>query len=74
MSAIAKEESAAMSNASDELAVKGFEEVVVGAEVGKLARAQAMESAAEISSGSAAVGAALAMNEVATSLKKKSEK
>ena len=74
MSAIAKEESAAMSNASDELALKGFEEVVVGAEVGKLARAQAMESAAEISSGSAAVGAALAMNEVATSLKKKSEK
>lgn len=74
MSAIAKEESAAMSTASDELAVKGFEEVVVGAEVGQLARVQAMEGAAEISDGSAAVGAALAMNEVATSLKKKSEK
>lgn len=55
MSAVAREESAAMSEASDELATKGFEEVVVGAEVGRLARAQAMESAAEISSGSAAV-------------------
>jgi hypothetical protein len=74
MSALAREESAAMSNASDELAARGFEEVVVGAEVGRLARAQAMESAAEISSGSAAVGAALAMDEVATSLRKKSEK
>lgn len=74
VSAVAAEESAAMSKASDELAVQGFEEVVVGAEVGKLARVQAMESAAEISSGSAAVGAALAMDEVASSLKKKSEK
>ncbi len=74
MSAVAREESAAMSEASDELATKGFEEVVVGAEVGRLARAQAMESAAEISSGSAAVGAALAVDEVASSLRKKSEK
>lgn len=74
VSTVAAEESAAMSRASDELAVQGFEEVVVGAEVGKLARVQAMESAAEISSGSAAVGAALAMDEVASSLKKKSEK
>jgi hypothetical protein len=62
-----------MSRASDELAVKGFEEVVIGAEVGKVARDEAMQSAAEISSGSAAVGAALAMDEVATTLKKKSE-
>jgi hypothetical protein len=74
VSAVAKEESAAMSQASDELAAKGFEEVVVGAEVGRLARAQTMEGAAEISNGSAAVGAALAMEEVATSLRKKSEK
>jgi enoyl reductase-like protein len=74
VSAVAKEESAAMSKASGELAVQGFEEVVVSAEVGRLARVQAMEGAAEISDGSTAVGAALAMEEVATSLKKKSEK
>jgi hypothetical protein len=74
ISTVVKEESAAISRASDELGVKGFEEVVVGAEVGRLARAQAMESAAEISNGSAQVGAALALQEVATSLKKKSEK
>jgi len=73
VSAVASEESAAMSRASDELAVKGFEEVVIGAEVGKVARDEAMQSAAEISSGSAAVGAALTMDEVATALKKKSE-
>ena len=73
VSAAVSEESAAMSKASDELAVQGFEEMVVGAEVGRAARAEAMESAAEISTGSAAVGAALAMDEVVTSLRKKSE-
>lgn len=73
VSAVVSEESAAMSKASSELAVQGLEEIAIGAEVGKAARAEAMESAAEISAGSAAVGAALAMEEVATSLKKKSE-
>jgi hypothetical protein len=73
VSAVVSEESAAMAQASNELAVQGLEEIVVGAEVGRAARLEAMESAAEISSGSATVGAALAMDEVATSLKKKGE-
>ena len=73
VSAVVSEESAAMSKASDELAAQGIEEMVIGAEVGKAARAEAMDSAAEISTGSAAVGAALAMEEVADTLKKKSE-
>jgi hypothetical protein len=73
VSAAASEKSAAMAKASDELAVQGFEEVVVGAGLAKAARAEAREGAVEISTGSAAVGAALAMDEMATSLKKKSE-
>lgn len=73
VSAVVSEESAAMSKASEELAVQGIEELIIGAEVGKAARTEAQESAAEISSGSAAVGAALAMDEVAASLKKKGE-
>ena len=73
VSAIVSERSTAMSQASDELAVQGMEEMIVGAEIGKAARTEAMEGAAEISSGSAAVGAALTMEEVATSLKEKTE-
>ena len=73
VSAVVSEESAAMAKASNELAVQGLEEIAVGAEVGKAARLEAMESAAEISTGSATVGAALTMDEVATSLKKKGE-
>lgn len=73
VSAVVSEESAAYSKASGELAAQGMEEILMGAEVGKAARQEAMESAAEISTGSAVVGAALAMDEVANSLKKKSE-
>ena len=73
VSAVVSEESAAMAKASNELAVEGFEELAVGAEIGRAARMEAMDSAAEISTGSATVGAALAMDEVAASLKKKGE-
>ena len=73
VSAVVSEESAAMANASTELAVQGLEEMAMGAEIGKAARMEALESAAQISTGSATVGAALAMDEVAASLKKKSE-
>jgi hypothetical protein len=73
VSAVVSEESAAMANASHELAVQGLEEIAAGAEIGRAARMEATESAAQISTGSATVGAALAMDEVASSLKKKSE-
>lgn len=73
VSAVVSEESEAMANASNELAVQGLEEIVTGAEIGRAARMEAMESAAQISSGSEAVGAALAMDEMADSLKKNSE-
>ena len=42
-------------------------------QVSQLAREETMESAAEISGGSAVVGAALVMDEVAATLKEKSE-
>ena len=73
VSAAVAEESAARARASKELAVQGLGEMVVGTAVGKAARAEAMEGAAEIADGSAAVGAALAMDEVATTFKKKAE-
>jgi hypothetical protein len=67
------EESAAKAKASEDLAQQGFEEMVVAGEVARAAREEAIEGAAEISAGSAAVGAAFAVNEVAATLKEKSE-
>jgi hypothetical protein len=74
VSAVVSEESVAMANASNELAAQGLEEIVAGAEIGRAARVEVMESANQISTGSAAVGASLAMEEVAATLRKKSEK
>lgn len=73
ISSAASEESAAMLKASEELAMQGMEEVLDAREVARAVRAEALEGAAEISSGSAVVGAALTVDEVATTLKKKSE-
>ena len=67
------EQSAAMSRASEDLAVQGIEEMVIGVEVTQVAREEAMEGVSEISSGSAVIGAALAIDDVATTLKEKSE-
>jgi hypothetical protein len=69
----ASEESEAMRKASEQLADQGFEEVVRAGESARAARTEVMEGVAEISTGSAVVGAALAMDEVATTFKKKSE-
>jgi hypothetical protein len=73
LSEAASVESEAMSKASENLAVKGIEELVIAGEVTQAARAEALEGVAEISSGSAVVGAALAMDEMADTLKEKSE-
>jgi hypothetical protein len=73
VSEAASEESAAMSKASQDLAYQGIQEVALAEESARAARAAAMEGAAEISTGSAVVGAALAVDEVATTIKKKSE-
>ena len=70
---VAAERSAAMSRASDELAEQGIEEVVAAKVVGQIAREAAIEGAKEISTGSAVVGAAMALDEVATELKEKSK-
>jgi hypothetical protein len=66
-------ESAALSKASENLAQQGFEEVVLAGEATRAARAETMEGAAEIATGSAVLGAAVAMDDVATTIKKKSE-
>jgi hypothetical protein len=66
-------ESAARSKASEDLAVQGIQEMVIGAEVSEAAREEAVEGTAEISSGSAVIGAALAMDDMAAALKEKSE-
>jgi hypothetical protein len=66
-------ESAARSKASEDLAVQGIGEMVIGGELSEAARAEVMEGTAEISSGSAVMGAALAMDDMAASLKEKSE-
>jgi hypothetical protein len=66
-------QSEAMSSVSEDLAVQGIEEMVVAGEVTKAARAEAAEGAAEIAGGSAVVGAALAMDEMAATFKEKSE-
>jgi hypothetical protein len=73
ISEAASAQSTAMSKASEDLAVKGIEEMVVAGEITQAARAEAIEGAAEISSGSAVVGAAIAMDEMAATLKEKSE-
>jgi hypothetical protein len=73
VSRAASEESKAMSKASDELAVQGMEEMILAEKVGKTARREANEGAGEISAGAAVMGAALTMENVADTLKKKSE-
>jgi len=73
VSRAASEESAAMSKASDDLAVQGIEEMILAEKVGQTARLEANEGAAEISAGAAVVGAAVAMDQVAASIKKQSE-
>jgi hypothetical protein len=47
--------------------------MIIAEEVARAARVEAAEGAAEISTGSAVVGAALAMEDVSTALKEKSE-
>jgi hypothetical protein len=66
-------ESAARSYASEDLAVQGIEEMVIGSQVSEAAREEAVQGAAEISSGSAVIGAAIAMDDMAAALKEKSE-
>jgi hypothetical protein len=73
VSQAASERSDALSKASEELTMQGMEETLIAGEVGQAARAEAIEGVAEISTGSAVVGAALAMEEVASTLKEKSE-
>jgi hypothetical protein len=73
ISEAASAQSAALSKASVDLTVQGIEEMAFAGEVTQVARAEAMEGAAEISSGSAVVGAAIAMDEMAASMKEKSE-
>ncbi len=73
VSRAASEESAAMSKASDDLAVQGIEEMILAEKVGQTARLVANEGAAEISAGAAVVGAAVAMDHVAATIKKQSE-
>ena len=73
VSRAASEKSAAMSKASDDLAVQGIEEMILAEKVGQTARLEANEGAAQISAGAAVVGAAVAMDHVAASIKKQSE-
>jgi len=65
--------SAALSEASGELAVQGLEEMAIGDEISQAARLEVIRGASEISSGSAVVGAGLAMDEVAEKLEEKSK-
>lgn len=66
-------ESAAMADASVKLAEQGIEEMIVGGELAQVARIEAAEGSAELSAGSAVVGAAMAIDNVANTLKEKSE-
>lgn len=66
-------ESESLAKTSEDLAIKGATEVVIGEEVAEDARAEAMQGTATISSGSAVMGAALAMDDMAEQLKKKSK-
>jgi hypothetical protein len=69
----AQERSAAMAQASDELAAQGIQKIVVGEGLKQIARDEAIEGAKEIAEGSAVVGAAIAVDEVASALKEKSK-
>jgi len=73
VSRAASQESAALSTASDDLAVQGIEEMVLAEKIGQTARLEANEGASEISAGAAVVGAAVAMDQVAATIKKQSE-
>jgi hypothetical protein len=66
-------ESSRMAKSSDERAVQGITEMVVGEEIREAARLTAMEGAADITSGAAVMGAALAMDDMAETLKEKSK-
>ncbi len=66
-------ESVAMSKTSQELAAVGIGELIIGNEVSQEARNQAIEGVNEISAGSDALGAAMAMDAMAADLKEKSE-
>jgi hypothetical protein len=63
----------ALAKSSESLATKGLAEVVIGEEVTQDARTEALQGLADISSGSAVMGAALAMDDMAETLKEKSE-
>jgi hypothetical protein len=73
VSRAASQESAVLSTASDDLAVQGIEEMILAEKVGQAARLEADQGASEISAGSAVLGAALAMDNVAATIKKQSE-
>jgi hypothetical protein len=66
-------ESAAMADASVKLAEKGIDEMMTGGDLAQVARMEVAEGAAELSAGSAVVGAAMAIDNVANTLKEKSE-
>jgi hypothetical protein len=70
---VAAEKSAAMSRAGDELAGQGIEKIIVAKEVGQAAREEAIAGAREISEGSAVVGAASAIDDVAATVREQSE-
>jgi hypothetical protein len=67
------DESARLAKSSDELAMQGITEMVVGDEVREVAKLTAVEGAGEITAGAAVMGAALAMDEMADTLKEKSK-
>jgi hypothetical protein len=67
-------ESAIRAISSEDLAAQGIAEMIVGSELTEAAEAEAREGAAEVSAGSAVMGAAITMDEMAASLKEKSEK
>jgi hypothetical protein len=70
--AVAKE-SGRMAKVSDDLVAQGVAEIVVGGEVNDAAKLTTAEGAAEIASGAAVMGAALAMDDMAETLKDKSK-
>ena len=63
----------AMAKASKELAEKGVEEIIVAGEVEKAAQEEALKGAKEIAAGSIVVGEAIAYDQMADNLKKKSK-
>jgi len=62
-----------MADASVKLAEKGIDEMMTGGDLAQVARMEVAEGAAELSAGSAVVGAAMAIDNVANTLKEKSE-